>query len=239
MKHKKIVILILAALLIGIFLLFHKRDLFPLGSQLIAIPSINDVADVGTFGKSISISPDGKWLVYIGNSDKILFDGMPDYNIISYNLVSNQKYIIDKKDRYGTQLAFGLNRNCWTNNSRYCYIGNDTGVAIDFSGITPVLIDKNYSNEVLTCSDCSFSKEEKRFSKRQHGYTSLSPDGKNEIVSVSYGNSFVSQPYIYLLKNGLRRFITREAYTINWSADSKSVYLVKRDSSLYRLDLYQ
>jgi hypothetical protein len=240
MSHKTIVIPVFLALIAVIYYFMSPslRREFPKSDvQLQRVALVNGIEMWGmemSFRDNMSISPNDEWMVYVGMSYGSLYD---DYNIVAYNLKQQQKYILDKKGHYGGQLAYGLNRSCWSLDSKYCYIANDSGVAVDVSGEKPLLIDKKKTdNEQLTCSDCSSLRQEKRFSKKQHGYISLSPDKTHELQFVSYGRGFISHPYLYIVKNGIRRYVDTKVYSINWTSDSQRAYLTKDGDSLYYID---
>jgi hypothetical protein len=238
MNRRTRAIFIIFVLIIGIVILLFKRELFPLGAKLIPIQSVRDVDYF--FKGNMTISPDNNWIVYIGDTDQTLSASY--YNLVAFDLIKNKKYILNKKGKFSTlnntQMTFALRRNCWSSDSNYCYLQNGTNTAIDFTKETPILIDKSFDSGKLTCSDCPQFNEEKEFSQRQHGYVSYSPDHNYKIISVVYGNGFYTDPYIYLIKNGIRRFITKEVESLNWSSDSKSVYFLKREGSynLYKIN---
>lgn len=238
MSHKSIGITLSLLLILPILYFISapiRRYLIPSGIKTYPVELLNDIEY--QFKDEVTISPNNNWIVYVGKSNDLLYDGMPDYNIVVYNLVQKQKYILDKKGLYGTQLAHGLNRSCWSSDSKYCYLSNDTEIAIDTSNPIPVLNKKKPNDQPLTCSDCSVLKQEKRFSEKQYGYISFSPNKMYELQLISYGKDLVSQPYLYLIKGGIRRYIGVEIYSINWTSDSASAYVLKRDSSLYRINL--
>ncbi len=215
-------------------------------------------------GFYFTISPDNKYLLYFSKGGKIHPYGYneDDYNLNAINLNSNQKFIIDKQDIFGSQLTVNLSHGCWSTDSKFCVLP-DINIVIDFTGQKPNLIKQYMSatrktsdsltSGTFTCSDCGTNIIlGKTFDSNHHGDEYYSPNNlyiaslvKKEIFG---RGGFVSPPEFYIerLSDHKKILIGENVYKLAWTSDSSSIYVYKCESgggcgsssdALYKVDV--
>jgi len=130
MKSNKILLSILAFLVIGGGLYFFSQTNLQNFSAGKSSPTVKFSKLIGTEDFEIfplfyvTISPDNKYLLYFSKSGKVNSFGYDedDYNLNAIDLKSNKKFIIDKQDIFGGQLAIAFSRECWSTDSRFCVL---------------------------------------------------------------------------------------------------------------------
>lgn len=166
---KIIFISVAAVILFGVGAwLYIEKNLFSFHNNFANTTILDQTSDYTP--NSFTISPDGKWLIYLARDENVTQDYYAVTHLAVLNLTNQTKKLISITTDQAT--AFQISGySCWSQNSRYCVFPSLAANAIERS-YPRYIIDvsnpdtitlvanttKRYSDiepsELFTCSDC-------------------------------------------------------------------------------------
>ena len=165
------------------------------------VPGTIMASPKGSPGASISISPDGKWLVYVeylllpGDHEKYLLDNnvvLPEYRLSSINLETGEKieHVLPEGIPDDTCMVnFTMFRaNGWIGENFYPQTILDNHKEVIVSPKQKIVFLNSVTSNKGTCSDCPINEEKKKevlhqpangfLQEKTYRDMRLSPDGK-------------------------------------------------------------